>query len=528
MKDKLKEALKKVLKEIDADIEPLIERPKDSNFGDYTTNVALILAKKNTRNPSEVAKELVEKLNKEKIEGIGEVNAASGFINFKLSDSYLQNQIPEIIKADSNYGSSAKFNGKKAKVEFISANPTGPLHIGNARGGPIGDVLANVLEKVGYKVTREYLHNNVGGQVKQLGQTIYYTIYPDKKNDEELFYKGEYIKKIADKIKSQVKEGMDFEKVGSIAVEILLSEIMEDVKAMGIKFDEVRKESDLREKIPTLIENLEKKTVVKEKDGALWFAPSDEFLKDRETVVRKSDGEFTYFASDIVYHKEKFEGKTDLVIDVLGANHFGHVPRLKAAINSLGFDVDKFKVILYELVRIKRNGLAVKMSKRQGDFVTAREVLGIVGKDAFRYFLLTTAPSTHMDFDVDLASKKVNDNPVFYVQYAYSRISSIIKKTDKIINPKVELLKEREETELIRHLIKFPELVEEISQSFSVHFLTTYSYQLANLFHKLYESHKVLSENKDLTAARLSLLTATKIVLENSLNLLGIEAPERM
>ncbi len=528
MKDKLKLAIKKVLKEIDVDIDPLIERPKDPNFGDYTTNVALIAAKKLKKSPQGVAEQLVEKLKKEKLEEIRAIEFVSGFINFKLSDSYLQNQILEIIRLDSKYGSSDKYKGKKARVEFISANPTGPLHIGNARGGPIGDVLSNVLEKVGYKVTREYLHNDVGGQVKQLGQTIYYTIYPDKKNDEELFYKGEYIKKLAGEIRPQVKEGMDFEKVGRIAVEILLKVIMEDVKAMGIKFDLVRKESGLREKVPTLIENLEKKTVVKEKDGALWFAPNDEFLKDRETVVRKSDGEFTYFASDIVYHKEKFADKTDLVVDVLGANHSGHVPRLKAAINSLGFDTNKFKVILYELVRIKRNGLAVKMSKRQGDFVTAREVLDMVGKDAFRYFLLTTAPSTHMDFDVDLASKKANDNPIFYIQYAYSRISSILKETDKIINPKVELLKENEEIGLIRHLIKFPELVEEISQSFSVHFLTTYSYQLANLFHKLYESHKVLSENQDLTTARVGLLTATKAVLKNSLDLLGIEAPERM
>jgi len=527
MKDKLHLALKKILKELEVDIDPLIERPKDPNFGDYTTNIVL-RSRISPRETHELAESIVEKLKKENLEGIKEISVVSGFINFKLSDSYLQSQVLGIMKLDLEYGSSDEFKGKKAKVEFISANPTGPLHIGNARGGPIGDVLSNVLEKVGYKVTREYLHNDVGGQVKQLGQTIYYTIFPSPKIEDELLYKGEYIKKLAEKIKPQIEENMDFEKVGSIAVEILLSEIMEDIKSMGIKFDLVRKESDLRKKVPTLIENLQKKAVVKEKDGALWFAPNDEFLKDRETVVRKSNGEFTYFASDIVYHKEKFEAGADLVVDVLGANHSGHVPRLKAAISSLGFDVNKFKVILYELVRVKRNGLAVKMSKRQGDFVTAREVLEIVGKDAFRYFLLTTAPSTHMDFDVDLASKKAQENPVFYIQYAYSRISSILKKTDKTVSPKVELLKEKEELELIRHLVKFPELMEEVSRSFSVHFLTTYSFQLANLFHKFYESHRVLSENKDLTAARVALLTSTKTVLRNGLFLLGIEAPEKM
>lgn len=515
--------LKKVLKEISVDLNPLIERPKDPNFGDYTTNVVL----QSRISPRETL-DLLNKLNENKPKSVEKIELKGSFINFWLTKTYLQNQVLEIEKLGVKYGSSNKFSGKAAKVEFISANPTGPLHIGNARGGPLGDVLANVLEKVGYKVTRQYLHNNVGGQVKQLGQTIYYTIFPDKKGEEELFYKGEYVQKLADKIKPQIKENMDFEEVGSIAVEILLLEIMEDVKAMGIKFDEVKKESDLRREVPTLIENLQKKGVVKEKEGALWFAPSDEFLKDRETVVRKSDGEFTYFASDIVYHRDKFEDGTDLVVDVLGAGHFGHIPRLKAAINSLGFDVNKFKIIIYELVRIQRGGLVVKMSKRQGDFVTAREVLDIVGKDAFRYFLLTTGPSTHMDFDVELASKKANENPVFYVQYAYSRISSILRQACDFGNPSVELLKENEEIELIRQLTKFPELVEEVSRSFSVHFLTAYAYQLATLFHKFYESHKVLSDNQDLTAARVALLMSTKTVLKNTLDLLGVEAPEKM
>lgn len=526
MREDLTRVIKKVLNE--PGIEPTVTPPKNSIFGDYSTNVALILSKKLGKDPKEVAEDLIEKLKEENLSGIGKIEAVGGFINFKLSNEYLQNKVEEIIKLNSEYGSSDLGKGKKASVEFISANPTGPLHIGNARGGPIGDVLSNVLEKAGYDVIKEYLHNDVGGQVKKLGQTLYYTIHPGEKFEEELAYKGEYIKELASKLVGKVQKGTDFEETGRLGVQILFEEIMDDVKKMGIKFDKVSKESDLREEAPKVLDGLQKKGVLKEKDGALWFAPSDEFLKDRETVVKKSDGEFTYFASDIAYHKEKFEGGSDLVIDVLGGNHSGHVPRLQAAVKALGFDVSKFHVILYQFVRIKKGTEVVKMSKRAGDFVTAREVLDQVGKDAFRFFLLMSGPDTHMDFDIDLASLKSSENPVFSVQYAHSRMKSIFKKSGEFKNSDFGLLKENEELELLRKLVKFPEMVEEISANFSVHFLTAYALELSNLFHKFYETHKVLSENKELTAARLSLVKATQIVLAETLNLLGVSAPDHM
>ncbi len=525
MKQDLVRALKKVLNE---EIEVIVEPPKNSTFGDYTTNIALSLAKKLKKNPNEVAKDLAQKLKAENIQGIGEIEVVGGFINFRLSNEYLHKQAQAIIKQGSKYGSSDLGKGKKASVEFISANPTGPLHIGNARGGPLGDVLSNVLEKVGYEVAREYLHNDVGGQVKKLGQTLYYAIHSDEKSEEELAYKGDYIKELASKLSGKVKKGADFEEVGRMGVQILFEEIMSEVEKMGIKFDKVRKESDLRKDVPRVLEELQKKSVLKEKDGALWFAPSDEFLKDRETVVKKSDGELTYFASDIVYHKEKFESGPDLVIDVLGGNHSGHVPRLQAAVKALGFDVSKFHVILYQFVRIKKGTEVVKMSKRAGDFVTAREVLDQVGKDAFRFFLLMTGPDTHMDFDIDLASLRSSENPVFSVQYAHSRMESIFKKAGKLVNPEFKLLKEEEELELLRKLVKFPEMILEISENFSVHWLTAYALELSNSFHKFYEAHKVISEDKDLTNARLSLVAATQIILKETLDLLGVSAPDHM
>jgi arginyl-tRNA synthetase len=271
--------------------------------------------------------------------------------------------------------------------------------------------------------------------------------------------------------------------------------------------------------------------VLKINEGAEWFAPNDEFLKDRETVVKKSDGQWTYFASDIVYHNEKMS-ENDLVIDVLGANHSGHVPRLKAVVKALGFNPDDLRVTLYQWVRLKRGEEVIKMSKRAGSFVTAKEVLDEVGRDAFRFFLLTPRSQTHMDFDMELAKKKASDNPVFYVQYAYSRICSIFKKS-QIPNPNVQdadlsLLKTSEEIELIRHLLKLPYLVEEAVKTLEVNPLTTYALEIATLFHKFYEKQMVISKDEKLTQSRLALLKATQITLKNTLEILGVSAPEHM
>lgn len=514
----------------------LIETPKEKSHGDLASNIALVLAKSLKKSPMEIANLLSESLHKEsdlrqyfdKVEAI-----EPGFINFYFSKQYLASQVSEIINKASSYGSLDIGEGKKVSVEFVSANPTGPLHIGNARGGPLGDTIANVMSKAGFKVTREYLHNNVGGQVERLGEAIYFKIHPDQKPENyEVQYQGEYITDLSKTVEDQMDKQDDLskeqfiEKAGELAVEIILEEILKDCKDMGITFDKIRKESDLRKEVESVLPKIKK--YLKDNEGALWFAPNDEFLKDRETVIKKSNGEYTYFASDIVYHNEKMS-LNDIVIDILGANHSGHVPRLQAIVKAFGFDTNNFKVILYQWIRLKRGKTIVKMSKRAGTFVSAREVLREVGKDAFRFFLLTPRSQTHMDFDLDLAKKKASDNPVFYIQYAYSRICSVFKKTNlDYANADLALLLEKEEIDLIRSLVIFPDLVEKVSQNLEVNSFCNYALEIANLFHKFYESQRVLSENKNLTKARLALLKATQITLKNTLDLLGVSAPEKM
>ena len=561
-KDKIYSILEKVISEKFAidDVSSMIQvtAPKDSQHGDFMSNIAMYAfgtVKGNipgsrshhlavrAGNPLEFAQLIVDEVRSLNLDIFDKIEAvAPGFINFYLSPKYLQSQVQSIIEAGESYGSLTLGKGKKASVEFVSANPTGPLHIGNARGGPIGDSLANVFSKAGYEVVREYWHNDVGGQVDRLGETIYFEIHPDQKPESyEAQYLGSYIKELAQTVKEQMEESQDeltqeqfIDKAGKIAVELMLTEILKDCEAMGIKYDILSKESDFLKKVPAVLSRIKK--FIKEKDGAEWFAPADEFLKDRETVVKKSDGEFTYFSTDIALHDEKFErvGTSGLVIDIWGANHSGHVPRMKAVVRALGFNPDMLRVVLYQYVRLKRGTEVVNMSKRAGNFVTAREVLDEVGKDAFRFFLLTPRSQTHMDFDLELAKKKASENPVFYVQYANSRISSIFSKLKiknfkfQIDNADLSLLKTQEEIELIRHLLKLPYLIEESVKTLEVNPLTTYALEIANLFHKFYEKQMVISSDEKLTQARLALLKATQLTLKNTLDILGVSAPEHM
>lgn len=516
-----------------------VEFPKDKSHGDLSSNIALALfktSKSEYSSPLELAKALAEKLkeNKELKQDFEKIETVEpGFINFYFSKSYLSTQTEKIIEEESNYGSIDLGKGKKASVEYVSANPTGPLHIGNARGGPLGDVIANVLTKAGYEVTREYLHNDIGGQVEKLGESIYYILNSsDKPQDLEIQYKGEYVYELAKKVNtklhsSKLSKDEFMKEAGQQAVEIMLKEILEDCKLMGIKFDKVTKESDLQKDIPKALDKL--KNSLKTSEGALWFAPSDEYLKDRETVVRKSNGDYTYFASDIVYHNHKLM-QNDIVIDILGANHSGHVPKLFAVAKALNYNPDNLKVILYQNVRLKKGQETFKMAKRLGNIVTAREVLQEVGKDAFRFFLVTQNSQSHIDFDVELAKKKANENPVFYVQYAHTRIASIFAKIKsseyKVGN--LEQLKEKEEVDLMRLLLQFPNLIEQVSQNFAVNLITNYSLELATAFHRFYEKQQVLSAENELKNARLGLLKATQITLKNTLDLLGVSAPEKM
>lgn len=538
-----------------------VTRTSEAKFGDYSTNIALRAVTRDTKHatrnthksyqsPIEFANILADSLKSlpycEKLEVAG-----PGFLNFFIKSEVWQKEIADVLKEGEKYGSSQLGKGKGARVEFVSANPTGPLHFGNARGGPIGDVLASVLEFCGYKVLREYYHNDVGEQVRKLGESVLNVAKGEKLENQE--YKGEYVRELVNKfanepgLKKFSKPGS--KEFGKWAVDILLEEIKEDCRDIGINFDQFYSESDFLKSGQTkkVLEKVKK--YLADKEGALWFAPrqrrgspeaaSDEFLKDRETVVVKSDGSFTYFANDISYHDLKFKDNPELVIDIFGANHHGHVPRLQAAVLALGYDVSKFKLILYQWVRFKRGSELVKMSKRAGTFVTVREVLDEVGRDALRFFILMHDPNTHIDFDLELAKKKSQENPVYYVQYAHARIASILAKSvhepGLKISPKpgsgktdYRLLTTNYELDLIKQIARLPELVEDIAASFAVHRLTGYAVDLADSFHRFYENCRVIGEQKNLTQARMALILATKTALINTFRLLGISAPERM
>lgn len=586
LREQIKKDIEKAVKLLTVNGSQLTEekievlRTADPRFGDFATNVAMRVSPKVKQSPVEFAKVLADSLGNQPYVEKLEV-AGGGFLNFFIKQEVWQEEVEKVLKADDKYGSNTLGKSKKARIEFVSANPTGPLHFGNARGGPIGDSLALVLQFCAYKTIREYYHNDIGVQVEKLGESILNVSKGQKLEDQE--YKGEYIRELAKQLTTDNLQ-LTSEEAGEKAVAILKEEILKDCKEMGIEFDEIYPESEFAASGQTKqdIDHLREKGVLKEKDGALWFAPSDEFLKDRETVLVKSDGSFTYFANDIAYHDLKFKDKADLVIDIFGANHHGHVPRLQAVISALSHDVLRFHVILYQWVRFRKGKDILKMSKRSGTFVTTREVLDEVGRDALRFFILMHDPNSHIDFDLELAKKESQENPVFYVQYAHARICSILAKagpaarhprpmsspalaaliSEKSISAfareeltreglaagtrrgsptrvtRYELLSTNYELHLIKQITRLPELVEDIAGNFAVHRLTAYATELADSFHRFYENCRVIpsfaeatdgkGEEEDLTRARLALVMATKIALANTLKLLGISAPEKM
>ncbi len=526
---------------------------------DFASNVALMLAKKVGKKPMEVAEEIKKVIatptlrrgkqsqNHEiassqtpRNDGYVVTIAPPGFLNFKLPQEVWQKELAEILMKGHKYGSSDIYKGEKARVEYVSANPTGPIHIGNARGGPYGEVICNVLENTGYKVLREYLHNDIGGQVEKLGQTLWYW-YKKLQGEEINFpaggYEGEYLQEVTlaatKKLGKNLNE-QDIPKLTQFVLANIFDENMEVLKKLGIVFDLIVKESDLRSsgKTQEAIEFVKAKGVTLEKDGALWFAPNDEFLEDREAVIVRSNEEPTYFASDIAYHKEKFESKYGLIIDIFGSNHHGHVPKLQALSKIFGFDPQNFKVLLYQYVRVKQGTEVVKMSKRAGTYVTAREVFDEVGKDSMIFTLLMTAINTHVDFDLELAKDVSEKNPVYKVQYAHARINSIKLKAQsskrKTTTENLKLLSDPLELSLMREMGKFPEIIQEIAENYTVHHLPHYLLGLAEKFHTYYERVKVITEDPGLTAARLEMVQGVQIVLANGLRLMRIEPMEKM
>lgn len=501
-----------------------VEYPREKSHGDYSTGVALQLVKNINKRPIEIASLLAKQLNILSKDIFEKVEAVQpGFVNFFVRKEYLQSQLKEILKQKEKFGSLDIGEGKKVNVEFISANPTGPLTLGNGRGGFCGDVLANVLAKAGYKVTREYYVNDRGEQIIKLGHSVLM--------DSEAVYKGKYIEELNEKMVSR-NSPIFPEKVGGQAANYILEKMIKpSVKKMGIKFDVWFSEKTLYQdgSVDKAIKELTAKEYTYNSEGALWFKSKD-IDDDKDRVLVRADGEKTYFASDIAYLINKFSRGFDKLFLFFGADHYGYVARLKAAAEALGYDKNKIETIVFQLVRLFKDGQEQKMSKRAGTYITMDELLDEASLDAARFFFLMRGANTHLNFDMNLAKEQSSKNPVFYVQYGYARISSILRKKKPflILKPDFKLLRENAELNLIKQLVKMPEVVENISQDYQVQRLTQYSTELADAFHQFYEKCRVISEDKKLTQARLALVLATKIVFKNVLNLMGISAPDKM
>ncbi|MFH1392831.1 MAG: arginine--tRNA ligase [Patescibacteria group bacterium] len=563
MKEAIKTRLEDVISELTPDFKGdiLIEIPENREYGDYATNVAFVLSKIIRKSPQEIAENLVAELNNEPLSlretkhMFGKIEAKNGFINFFLSYQYLYIELGKILRKKNKYGTSKNKKSQKIHIDFISANPTGPLTMGNGRGGFYGDALANILETQGNKVFREYYVNDRGEQILTLGRSVKLAQSKSDRNssisqtipaaassvseitEQENLYKGEYINKLAGKINKKLNESETGQKAAEL---ILKTYIKPALKKAGIKFDAWFSEKLLYPSSPRLqraskgkiyeniMGDLMRKNLIYEKDGATWFKTT-QFGDNEDRVLIKRTGDETYFMSDILYHFDKIKTrKFGKMIDIWGADHHGYAPRLKAALRGLNIPEDNLEIITMQLVRLIKNGKEFKISKRAGNFITLEELIGEVGLDAARFFFLMYSPNTHMDFDITLAKERSQKNPVYYAQYAHARIASILRKVKTKKKGNLELLKETEELNLIRKLIEFPEILEKIAANYEVHHLPRYAMELARGFHNFYEKHRVINEDKNLTAARLSLSTATKIVLANTLNLLGIKAPDKM
>ncbi|AEH44687.1 arginyl-tRNA synthetase [Thermodesulfatator indicus DSM 15286] len=523
-----------------------VEPPKNEAHGDYATNIALSLAGQAKKNPRELASWFVEKLNSrkdlfEKIEIAG-----PGFINFFIAKDYWQKVPLEIEKSAENYGACDLGSGRKFQVEFVSANPTGPLHIGHGRGAAVGDTLARILAMAGFNVEKEYYINDVGRQMLILGRSVYLRakeLSGEKIDFPEDHYRGEYIIDIA---RSLLKENPEFlslpeEEAITLAKEFAVKEILagikKDLEDFGVVYDQWFSEKILHEEtyIEKALSFLKEKGLLYEKDGAIWFK-AKEFGDEKDRVVIRASGEPTYFASDIAYHYHKFLVRGfDEVVDIWGADHHGYVPRMKAVIKAFGLEENQFKVILIQMVNLLEGGKLKSMSTRAGEFVTLRELIDEVGKDATRFIFLTRRADTPLDFDVELAKKQSRENPVYYVQYAHARLASLFRKAEEagLTVPKATevdlgLLNQPEDFAILKLLDYFPDTVEAAATKFEPHLVTFYLLDLATALHDYYTKHRFLSEDLDLTKARLVLAKAVKQVLKTGLNLLGVSAPERM
>ena len=527
-----------------------IEETKHQSHGDYSTNFAMVSASIQKMSPLKIAENIVAVINEDTAEQLVEKVeiAGPGFINFFLSSKAWHPVIDHILEQDKLYGSSDIGKSEKVQVEFVSANPTGPLHVGHGRGAAVGDSVGNILSFAGYDVQKEYYINDSGRQIRTLGTSVWLRLLQKTGKSVDFpddCYKGDYIKEIAQEIiEEHGDEFVQKDEKKAIAIcakyaaKKILKGIKEDLADFGVQFDQWFSEQSLYDskRVEKAIKEFQSKDLIYEEDGALWFRTQD-FGDEKNRVVVRNNGLTTYFASDIAYHKEKYERGFDRVIDVWGADHHGYIQRINASIVASGKKSEQFDVILVQLVNLLRGGKPFQMSTRAGQFVTLKDIVDEVGKDAARFMFLSRSYDSGLDFDLELAKQKNSENPVYYVQYVHARITGILlkaKQEDMIASidfnkgENLELLNESEEIKLIKILNAFKENVEKSAQTLHPHIIFTYLMHLASAFHGYYNKHKVISDDSKLSKARLSLVLSVKKVIRNGLILLGVTAPERM
>lgn len=526
-----------------------LEYSRDERFGDLASNIAMRIAKTERKPPEQTAGIIVEALN-QKIADQGDYEkvevARPGFINFHLSFECVMKLLETVLRRKEDYGRSDIGGGRKVNIEFVSANPTGPLTVGHGRQAIIGDVLARVMSFAGYDVTREYYYNDGGNQMRVLADSVrlrYLQLLGEEVELPEEMYQGEYIIDIARKLRLEHGDkatDADLDLFKDAAEKEIFENIRVTLKHLGIVFDVYFNEHTLytSNKVWDVVEELKQKDLAYEKDGAVWFKTSALDSGDDRVIV-KSSGEPTYRLPDIAYHVEKLKRGFDLLIDIFGADHHANVPGVMAGIRALGYSTDKIKVLLHQFVTLTQDGQQVKMSTRKATYVTLDELLEEIGKDAVRYFYNMRRMNSHLDFDLELAKKQSIDNPVFYVQYAHARICSIFKKYpektgnplidfDQVVPETLKLLNSPREAALIKTLGKFPKLVEDVASTCETHRVNEYLYDVAGQLQRYYTDHRVISDDSDLTTARLALVRAVQITIQNGLSLLGIDAPESM
>jgi arginyl-tRNA synthetase len=542
MNDYLQQILADSLQQFDLEEFPEIqtEAPKDASHGDASTNLAMMLAKPLRNNPRAIAQQIIEglKYDEKKISSI-EI-AGPGFINFRFAEDYIYSELQSILDAKADFGKTEEYSGKKVLVEFVSANPTGPLTVGHGRNAVLGDTVARLLEWTGAEVDREYYFNDAGRQMRVLGQSVQ-ARYLEKLGKESEFpeggYEGEYIRDIAAELAKENAElsgnAEDWKPFKEKAEEAIFADISNTLQRMNINMDSFFNEHSLYAdgSIDSTVEKLREKELVYDKDGAVWFKTT-EFGKEQDTVLIKSTGEPTYRLPDIAYHMNKLDRGYDLCLDVFGADHIATYPDVLSGISALGYDKEKVDVVIYQFVTIVKDGQPFKMSTRKANFVTLDELMDEVGSDVTRFFFLMRSPNTHLEFDIAQAKEAGDKNPVFYLQYAHARISSILRKAEEEYSFSKEadlsLLKHDSEEGLIKTILRFPEMVAGAANAREPHRLINFLNDVASAFTGFYHDCRIIGVDEDLAQARIELAKATAQVLRNGLTILGISAPENM